>query len=61
MHKTFFTKLAIAACALVLAFGLAEVAVRLIAPQETGPIRFSYHADLGEMPLPGQQGRRLLP
>jgi lysophospholipase L1-like esterase len=45
----------------LVAFALAEVAVRLISPQEVGPVRFACHPELGEIPVPGQQGERRIP
>jgi hypothetical protein len=48
-------------CALAVAFGLAEVAVRLISPQEVGPVRFACNPQLGEIPVPGQRGERRFP
>jgi lysophospholipase L1-like esterase len=45
----------------LVAFALAEVAVRLISPQEVGPVRFICNPELGEIPVPGQQGERRIP
>jgi hypothetical protein len=45
----------------LVAFAGAEVAVRLISPQEVGPVRFVCHPELGEIPVPGQQGERRIP
>jgi hypothetical protein len=45
---------------LLVAFAVAEVAVRLISPQEVGPVRFACHPELGDIPVPGQQGERRL-
>ena len=45
----------------LVAFAVAEVAVRLISPQEVGPVRFACHPELGEIPVPGQQGERRFP
>ncbi len=45
----------------LLAFGLAEVAVRLLSPQETGPPRFAFDPELGEIPVPLQKARRTYP
>lgn len=39
-----------------LAFGLAEIAVRVISPQETGPVHFAFNSVLGEIPVPNQKG-----
>ncbi|MEJ2671460.1 MAG: GDSL-type esterase/lipase family protein [Deltaproteobacteria bacterium] len=46
---------------LLVAFALAEGAVRLFAPQEVGPVRFACNPQLGEIPVPGQHGARHLP
>jgi hypothetical protein len=46
---------------LLVALAVAEVAVRLISPQEVGPVRFACHPELGDIPVPGQQGERRLP
>jgi hypothetical protein len=43
------------------AFGLAEIAVRTICPQETGPVRFAFNPVLGEIPVPNQEGRQVHP
>jgi hypothetical protein len=48
-------------CGFLVAFALAEVAVRLISPQEVGPVRFACNLELGEIPVPGQQGERRIP
>ena len=45
----------------LVAFALAEVAVRFFSPQEVGPVRFAYNPELGEIPVPGQQGERRFP
>jgi hypothetical protein len=46
---------------LLLALAIAEGAVRLISPQEVGPIRFACNPELGEIPVPGQHGVRRFP
>jgi hypothetical protein len=43
------------------AYGLAEIAVRIISPQETGPPRFAFDPELGEIPVPLQKGRQRHP
>jgi hypothetical protein len=48
-------------CGLLLGLTLAEVGVRLISPQEVGPVRFTCNPELGEIPVPGQRGVRNLP
>ncbi len=47
-------------CSLVVALAIAEGAVRLISPQEVGPVRFAFDPELGKIPVPGQQGKRNL-
>jgi len=44
-----------------IAFGIAELAVRLIAPQRTGPVEFALDPVLGDIMAPGQHGRQTLP
>ncbi|MCK9374917.1 MAG: GDSL-type esterase/lipase family protein [Syntrophobacterales bacterium] len=43
------------------AFAVAEGAVRLLRPQEVAPVRFAFDPNLGEIPVPGQQGVRHSP
>ncbi|MFZ5448000.1 MAG: SGNH/GDSL hydrolase family protein [Thermodesulfobacteriota bacterium] len=45
----------------LVAFAVAEGAVRLFRPQEVGPVRFACDPELGEIPVPGQHGERRLP
>jgi hypothetical protein len=45
----------------LVAFAVAEVAVRFISPQEVGPVRFACYPELGQIPVPGQQGERRSP
>lgn len=52
----FFLKLIGVLGAVVVALALAEVAVRLLSPQEVGPVRFACDPKLGNIPVPGQQG-----
>jgi hypothetical protein len=60
MRSLFFRIIGVLLSFLV-AFAVAEVAVRLISPQEVGPVRFACHPELGEIPVPGQQGERRIP
>lgn len=46
---------------LVVAFGIAEVGVRIFSPQEVAPIRFVYDPQRGEIPTPSQKGRQFMP
>jgi hypothetical protein len=48
-------------CGFLVALAIAEAAVRFISPQEVGPVRFAYHPELGEIPVPGQRGVRNIP
>jgi hypothetical protein len=57
----FFLKLIGVLGAVVVALALAEVAVRLLSPQEVGPVRFACDPKLGNIPVPGQQGERRIP
>jgi hypothetical protein len=45
----------------LVAFAIAEGAVRLFRPQEVGPVRFTCDPELGEIPVPGQHGERHSP
>jgi hypothetical protein len=45
----------------MVAFSLAEGAVRIFNPQETGPPRFAFDSELGEIPVPHQKGRQIHP
>lgn len=45
----------------LVAFAIAEGAVRLFRPQEVGPVRFTCDPELGEIPVPGQHGARHFP
>ncbi len=47
--------------AMAIGLGVAEVAVRLISPQEVGPVRFVCDPELGNIPVPYQQGERRIP
>jgi hypothetical protein len=58
-NTLFGTFCAIIGC--VIAFSLAEVAVRAFSPQEVGPVRFVFNPDLGEIPVPYQHGVRRYP
>lgn len=45
----------------IVALAVAEVAVRHFSPQEVGPVRFACLPELGDIPVPGQQGERRFP
>lgn len=40
----------------LVAFAVAEVAVRLISPQAVAPVQFAFNPELGEIPVPHQHG-----
>ncbi|MGO9620664.1 MAG: hypothetical protein ACLPT6_04580 [Desulfobaccales bacterium] len=46
---------------LAVAFGIAEVGVRVFCPQEVAPIRFVFDPQRGEIPTPNQKGRQIMP
>jgi len=46
---------------LMIAFGIAEVGVRIYFPQEVSPIRFKFDPQLGDIPTPNQKGRKYRP
>lgn len=60
-------KASVAGNLVVLVFGvlaalvIAEIMLRLWAPQMTGPIQFVFDPVLGPIPVPGQSARRTLP
>ena len=58
--KLFFRIIGVLLSFLV-AFAVAEVAVRHFSPQEVGPVRFACLPELGDIPVPGQQGERRFP
>jgi hypothetical protein len=60
MRSFFFTIICVL-LSLLVAFAVAEVAVRHFSPQEVGPVRFACLPELGDIPVPGQQGERRLP
>jgi hypothetical protein len=60
MRTLFFSIIGVL-CGFLVALALAEVAVRLISPQEVGPVRFTCNPELGEIPVPGQHGERKIP
>jgi hypothetical protein len=60
MRSLFFRIIGVL-CGFLVAFALAEVAVRRISPQEVGPVRFACHPELGHIPVPRQQGERRFP
>jgi hypothetical protein len=60
MRSFFFTIICVLLSFLV-AFAVAEVAVRHFSPQEVGPVRFACLPELGDIPVPYQRGERRLP
>jgi lysophospholipase L1-like esterase len=59
--KSLFLKTIALLLSFLLAFAIAEGAVRLFRPQEVGPVRFACDPELGEIPVPGQHGERHFP
>jgi hypothetical protein len=59
--RSFFFSIIIVLLSFLVAFAVAEVAVRRISPQEVGPVRFACVPELGDIPVPGQQGERRFP
>jgi hypothetical protein len=59
--RTFLFRLIAVCLGLAVAFGLAEVGVRLLRPQQTSPVQFACNPDLGDIPVPNQQGRHFVP
>lgn len=45
----------------VIAFVIAELGIRLLMPQMTGPILVTFDPQLGPIPVPNQVGRRTIP
>jgi hypothetical protein len=60
MRSVFFKIIGVLLGFLV-AFAVAEVAVRHFSPQEVGPVRFACDPELGDIPVPHQQGVRNAP
>jgi hypothetical protein len=54
--KSFFFIIIGVVLSLLVAFAVAEVAVRLISPQSVAPIQFAFNPELGEIPVPYQHG-----
>lgn len=59
--KSLFLKITGALLSFVVAFAVAEGAVRFFRPQEVGPVRFTCDPELGTIPVPGQHGLRHFP
>ncbi len=60
-HEALFFTIIGVLLSFLVAFAVAEVAVRHISPQEVGPVRFACLPELGDIPVPGQQGERRFP
>jgi lysophospholipase L1-like esterase len=45
----------------LVAIGLGEIGARLVAPPPMGPVWFAHDAELGAIPVPGEQGERTFP
>lgn len=59
--RTALLKITCVMVSLIIAFGVAELAVRIYNPQEVAPIRFVFDPQLGDIPTPNQQGRKIRP
>jgi hypothetical protein len=59
--RSFFFTIICMLLSLLVAFAVAEVAVRHFSPQEVGPVRFACLPELGDIPVPYQQGERRFP
>lgn len=61
MAKQIIFKLTAVALGFALALCAGELALRIFAPQLTGPVQNVYHPQLGLIPVPNQHGRRVYP
>jgi hypothetical protein len=59
--KKYLFNILIVILSLIVGFSLVELAVRILCPQEVGPIRFAFNLELGEIPVSYQKGIRHLP
>jgi hypothetical protein len=59
--RSFFFIIIVVVLSLLVAFTVAEVAVRLISPQRVGPTQFTFDPELGEIPVPHQHGEENYP
>ena len=59
--RTVAINLLVAAVATLACLALVEVGIRTFAPQPTGPSQFIFDPVRGDIPVPGQHGRRTLP
>jgi hypothetical protein len=59
--RSIFFKIIGVLLGLLVAFAIAEVAVRHFCPQAVGPVRFACDPELGYIPVPYQQGVRKAP
>lgn len=60
VRKTLLRLAALLAGSMVALAG-AEIALRLFAPQPTGPVQYAWNPELGQVQVPLQQGRRTIP
>lgn len=61
LNKKFLVNFISVIISLLIGFGIAELAVRIFAPQEVAPIRFMFDPQLGDIPKPNQTGRKIRP
>jgi hypothetical protein len=59
--RSFAVNTLVVIVSLLACLALVEVAIRTFAPQPTGPSQFAFDPDRGDIPVPGQHGRRTLP
>jgi lysophospholipase L1-like esterase len=59
--RSFAINALVAVLAMFACLALAEIGIRVLAPQPTGPSQFVFDPVLGDIPVPGQHGRRTLP
>jgi hypothetical protein len=59
--RSFFSTIICVLLSLLVAFAVAEVAVRYISPQEVGSIQFAFHPELGDIPVPHKHGMENYP
>lgn len=59
--KNLLLKIISVVAGFIIALGIAEIGVRIISPQWTGPVEFAADPVLGDIMFPNRQGRRTLP
>jgi lysophospholipase L1-like esterase len=59
--KSVLLKILAVLLSLIIAFGIAEIAVRTLAPHQVSPVWYLVDPQFGEIPTPGQRGRKIFP